>query len=91
LAGPLEFLHQLKAEGQLPGWAKDEHGTMSMPESNGNSVTFTIIKKTESSLYHYTVSRTSKDGPWKLQKAWRTDQNGHTIEEYPFRAFKEKL
>lgn len=28
------------------------------------------------------ITRTSKDAPWKLQKAWRTDENGYTLEEY---------
>jgi len=34
------------------------------------------------SVYHYTLVQESKDSPWKLQKAWRTDADGRLIEEY---------
>jgi hypothetical protein len=47
------------------------------------SVTFDLLKKGDSSLYRYQVARTSAESPWDLRKAWRTDQTGHTIEEYP--------
>jgi hypothetical protein len=43
----------------------------------------TRSKNDDSSIYNNTVSRASENSPWKLQKAWRTDQDGHTIEEYP--------
>jgi hypothetical protein len=57
-------------------------------ETNSNSglkssVTFDVLKNGDSSIYHFTVTRASKDSPWKLQKAWRTDQNDHAIEKYP--------
>jgi len=32
---------------------------------------------------NFAAARVSKGSPWKLQKAWWTDQNDHTIEEYP--------
>lgn len=51
--------------------------------SDHKSATFGFQKNGGSSLYHYTVARASKDSPWQLQKAWRTDENGHTIEEFP--------
>ncbi|HEY5234209.1 MAG TPA: retropepsin-like aspartic protease [Verrucomicrobiae bacterium] len=80
----MQFLKDLKEKGQLPGWSKGESGETAYPEANSsNSVTFNIGKKDDSSIYHYTIARTSKDNPWKLEKAWRTDQNGKTIEEYP--------
>ena len=28
-------------------------------------------------------TRASKTSPWRLQKAWRADQNGQMVEEYP--------
>ena len=31
---------------------------------------------------HYTVVKMSADSPWQIQKAWRTDAQGNTIEEY---------
>lgn len=36
----------------------------------------------DASQYHYTVVQKSPDGPWQLQKAWRTDKNGRVIEQY---------
>jgi hypothetical protein len=35
--------------------------------------------------YHCTVCRESKGSPWKVQKAWRTDADGRSVEEYPIR------
>lgn len=78
----LQFLKDLKEKGRQPGWSKDESGETAYPEANSNSVTFNIGKKGDSSTYHYTVSRASKDDSWKLQRAWRTDQNDKLIEEY---------
>jgi hypothetical protein len=79
-----KFLKNLKENGQQPGWSKDDHGAFrSYPEVSPDSVTFNLQKNGDSSIYHYTVTRSSKDSPWKLQKAWRTDQSGQTIEEYP--------
>jgi|GEM_PF-696961 len=83
LEGAGKFLHDLKENGQLPGFSKDDRGTTATPEPNPNSVTFNYGKSGDSSIYHYTVGRESKESPWKLQKAWRADQNGRTIEEYP--------
>ena len=85
----LKFLIQLHSKNQLPGWSKNAHGRTTEFHSNHDdspyldSATLYILKNGDSSVYHYTVVRTSKRGPWKLQKAWRTDQNGHTIEAYP--------
>lgn len=78
-----EFLMDLKKRGQLPGWAKDDHGRLDYSGPHSNALTFTCSKNGDSSIYHYTIARASKDSPWKLQKAWQTNQNGRTIEEYP--------
>ena len=40
------------------------------------SVTFCFQKNGYSSTRHYKVTRASEDSPWKLQKAWRTDEKG---------------
>jgi len=37
------------------------------------------------STYHYTVVQQSKSGAWNLHKAWRTDEKGHTLEQYQVR------
>jgi hypothetical protein len=83
-----EFLIQLKKENQLPGASKNGHGRAGSQVNHKDSpyldsATFNMLKNGDSSVYFYTVVRTSERGPWKLEKAWRTDQNGHTIEKYP--------
>jgi len=85
IATAATFGKDLKNKGRLPGWSKDEH---SQPGGvtvylTGNSATVDARKKGDSSTYHYTVIRASEKGSWKLQKAWRTDQDGKTIEEFP--------
>ncbi len=83
---PSEFLESLMAEGQLPGLSKDGNGQLFCiyhPQGNSNCYAFVFRENGDSSACHYRVARTSKDSPWKLQKAWRTDQDAHTIEEYP--------
>jgi hypothetical protein len=85
----LKFLIHLGKENQLPGASKNDKGKTTDAHFDHNdspyldSVTFDGQKKGDSSVYHYTVIRTSKRGPWKLQKAWRTDSSGKMLEEYP--------
>jgi hypothetical protein len=42
-----------------------------------------LAKEGDLTIYHYQVGRPSKNSPWKLEKAWRTDKNGRTVEAYP--------
>jgi hypothetical protein len=82
----LKLLKDLKERGQVPGWSKDDKEATyleaySYPDPQ--SIILNLLKKGDSSIYHYTVARASKDTPWRLQKARRTDPNGNTIEEYP--------
>lgn len=77
-----EFLDILKGEGRLPGWSVHEEGTL-YREAYPDFEAFDGRKNGESSVYHYQVSRASEGGAWKLQKAWRTDQEGRTVEEFP--------
>jgi hypothetical protein len=85
----LKFLIQLDEKNRLPGASKNGKGTSIDFHYNHDdapyldSVTWSLRRKDSVSIYHYTVIRHSKRGPWKLQKAWRTNQNGRTIEEYP--------
>jgi predicted aspartyl protease len=80
----LEFLRELKKSGQTPGWSKNDKGTIRLgTHPDHETFGFSAQKPGDSSVFHFTVTRISYDGPWKLQKAWRTDQNGKTIEEYP--------
>jgi hypothetical protein len=77
-----EFLTSLKKKGQAPSWVENEEGTIIL-EAHPNSETYDFRKNGDSFTCHYRVSRASKDSPWKLLKAWRTDQNDQTIQEYP--------
>jgi hypothetical protein len=86
----MESFLQLLKRDRLPGASKDDHGkTTTFHFNHGfspylDTATVETLKNGDSSsLYHYTFTRTAENGPWKLQKAWRTDQKGHTIEEYP--------
>jgi hypothetical protein len=82
-----DFLKRLKEKGQLPGWSKDDGGGTAYfyfhHSPHLDSVTVEAQKKGDPSIYHYTCTRASKGSPWKLQKAWRTDPNGGTIQKYP--------
>ena len=51
-------------------------------DSHHQSATFGF-SKSDFSICHYTVARVSRDGPWQLQKAWRSDFSGKTMEEFP--------
>lgn len=81
----IKSLKQLWKRDQLPGASKDDRGKTAAFHFNHvlDTATWDVLRNGDSSIYHYTFTRTSKDGPWRLQKAWRTDQIGHTIEEYP--------
>lgn len=77
---------KLLKNGQLPGWSKEQRGTMKGVfefHQNPDTITFAAVKKGDSATYHYQFTRSSTDNPWQLQKAWRTDQNDHTVQEYP--------
>src|SRR5208337_3608300 len=80
------LMSSLKKSGRLPGWSKDEKPvakSVSFFCSTFTDGTFTARKTGDSSVYHFQVVRATEDGPWKLQKVWRTDQDGKTIEEFP--------
>jgi hypothetical protein len=81
------FLESLKKKGQLPGWSSEDkyaHRRENFAFAYPDTVTFNHLqKKGDSSIYHYEVTRASKTSPWKLQKAWRADQDDHLVEEYP--------
>lgn len=83
-AAALEFLRALKQTGQTPGWSKNDQGTIS-PETHSDTETFgfSARKQGDDTICHFTVTRASTDSPWRLQKAWRTDQNNHIIEVFP--------
>lgn len=78
------FLRNLKEAGQQPGWSKTDHGILNIENHpDPGTFGFAVRKDGDASLFHYVIARASNDSPWRLQKAWRTDQNGKTIEELP--------
>ena len=85
----LKFLIQLKPKNQLPGASKNDYGKTTYFHYDHtdspylDSATWDILKNGDSSIYYYTATRKSKRGSWKLQKAWRTDDSGKVLEEYP--------
>jgi hypothetical protein len=85
----MQSLEQLLKKYRLPGASKGDHGKTTafhynhVPSPYLDTATWDALISGNSSIYHYTFTRTAKNGPWKLQKAWATDQTGHTVEEYP--------
>ncbi|TAK95346.1 MAG: hypothetical protein EPO07_15580 [Verrucomicrobia bacterium] len=76
------YLSKIKKAGRLPGWANGQKGWCGFPGVSSNSATFNFRKDGDSSAYHYLLCRATKDDSWKLQRAWRTDQNDKLMEEY---------
>jgi hypothetical protein len=78
-----KFLAGLKDSGRLPGWTKIEKGRIyrfAYPVSE----TLDACKNGDSCIYHYKVVRASKESPWKLQRAWRTDKDDdRNSEDFP--------
>jgi hypothetical protein len=84
LEAALNCLRDLRGKGRLPGWLKSEKGSMRLEaKPDANVFQFVGQKSGNQSNYHYIVARMAEDSPWKLQRAWQTDQNDKTIEEYP--------
>jgi hypothetical protein len=81
----IKYALRLKRKGELPGWSKDEERRdkdITFNYSYPDTVTFALEKAGKADAYHYTLSRESKKSAWKLEKAWRTDTSGKTVEEY---------
>lgn len=92
-----EFLMGLAKEGKLPGFSAGEHGTMhagdvdakadtpsgAVPEPYPVSRVIHLQKQGDAADYLYVVVLESEGGPWKLQRAWRTDAGGQIVETYP--------
>ena len=89
LQSPMDFLLGLKQTNHLPGWSNDARTPICFEACSNSahkalaSVTFGFQENTNSSSNHYVIDRASGDSPWKLRRAWRTDQDGKTIEEFP--------
>jgi hypothetical protein len=82
----IQILNGLKEKGQMPGWSKNDEAaaeTVTFHFHYPGTLILDILKKGDSSTYHYEFSRASKTGPWKLQKAWQTDTKKHLVRQYP--------
>lgn len=85
----IKLFEQLLDSNRLPGMSKGDHGKTTAFHFNRvlspyrETATWDALKNGDPCSYHYTFTRAAKAGAWKLQKAWRTDQVGHRIEEYP--------
>ncbi len=83
------LLTSLNKTNHLPGFANSDQGEayhwdfQSHPDAGTESVTFDCRKTGEPSIYHYEFTRTINTKPWRLKRAWRTDQNNRTLEAYP--------
>jgi hypothetical protein len=91
-----KFLTELKKQGRVPGVSKDSHAEVTGGLHTDNlkmselkeakypfSLTFNVVLTGDSLTNHYTIMRASPDADWQLQRAWRTDTEGHTIKEWP--------
>jgi len=93
-----EFLQNVKRQGQLPGWLKNDTGEAKIwldpdvafewehtiqPGDYPLTQTLTVFKKGDTAMYSYTVVKPSPDAPWQLQRAWKAAPNGHILKDYP--------
>ena len=82
---------RLLAAGKLPGatngMALIAEGALAKISTNYPwSRTFRLYRgKEEQFLYHYTLVKESPEASWKLDRAWKTDTRGNTIEEFSLR------
>ena len=81
----VEFVHN----GKLQTVEVSEGGTMVLPtqarliSARYGNLQADAAQKENGDVFHYALLRQSKDSPWKLRRAWRTDTNDHLLEEYP--------
>ena len=85
------FLAQLLESHRLPGAENAEKGAMLSPDSvytpQPTNYPLTRTFNGQRKLggpweNHYVVTKQSADTSWRLQRAWRTDTQGNTGEEY---------
>jgi hypothetical protein len=82
-----DFLKSLKNKGKLPGWPKSiddtDYDVHWNHHTNGVDLVTFDEKEGPSTVSNYRFTRDAKSGPWKLEKAWQTDQDGKAIKDYP--------
>ena len=96
------FFDDLRKQGRLPGVQSNSHGEGSSDSLEDTdswiaqkikypfSITINLVLTDDSLTNHYTLTCPSKDSSWQLQRAWRTDLEGHVVKEWPVKsAFDE--
>jgi len=84
----IRYLRNLAHQGRLPGWSMGDQpaqieSSLQFHFSYPHIVTVDDLrKKGDPSLYHYRVTRSTNESPWKLIKAWRTDSSGKALQVY---------
>lgn len=93
----VKSIYQMLEQGLLPGVKKGEHGSVISDGTHLMTLnkvievtyplfqTYRLVKTGETSTNNYILERTSKDAAWHLIKAWETDSNGKTINEWPIK------
>ncbi|MDB6125344.1 MAG: hypothetical protein JWQ71_4337 [Pedosphaera sp.] len=87
---PEALLRKMLKQGELPGFAKGDHGwihgALNLGEMDAPaypvSRTLRCKKNNEPSTYNYTFVRPGSNTAWTLQKAWQSDPDGQVIKEY---------
>ena len=90
-ASALNFAKSSKTNGQLPGISKDTKGRFIVQKSpwdmtpDGGSSVQVIFSTPDhpAQIDYYIVGRVSSNSSWEFKKAWRADQSGNVIEEFP--------
>ncbi len=91
VGGSVIAAKKLQNQNRLPGLTKGENGRIWEPSSlididllePQSSHEIRASKNGDSSVYHYEFVRGCDNCPWLLHKAWRTDEAGLVIENYP--------
>lgn len=87
----LGFLKSCKTNGQLPGVSKDTKGMFRSEKKpsdaapdGGHSIEIHFFTRDQPKQdFYYVIGQVSSNSPWQFKKAWRADQSGKVIEEYP--------
>ncbi|HEY9510141.1 MAG TPA: retropepsin-like aspartic protease [Verrucomicrobiae bacterium] len=82
----LRTLRELRDARQLPGWPTGKTDPIFFDEKEDDesrTMTCTLWVDHEFARYHYRLERASKEDPWKLRKAWQTNDADKLVEEYP--------
>jgi Peptidase of plants and bacteria len=85
----VEFLHQLKKHGKMPGWGESEQATIILRTQGTEEETYPVHrtfqcrKNSGRKTYIYTVVKASPESDWELKRAWETSAKGRIVKEFP--------